>query len=278
MNTPPALSIAFSPCPNDTFIFNALINQMITPRGFSLSEVFYEDVETLNRWAMSGKMAITKLSFHALGHCLDTYELLQAGSALGRGCGPLLVCRDREKFSALKNPRIAIPGQYTTASLLLKMCFPEYRNTSELRFDHILAAVAEGRVDAGVIIHESRFTYEAHGLQCFNDLGAWWEESTGHPIPLGCIAARKDLGSERIAQIDSAVYDSLSWARQHPSLGCEYIKEHAQEIDDEVIASHIELYVNDFTLGLGSEGLAAVREFLDRGNACGAFSGTSACI
>lgn len=267
----PALSIAFSPCPNDTFIFNALVNGMVRPDGFTLSKTHYEDVETLNLWAMSAKTDITKLSFHALGHVLDSYGLLCSGSALGRGCGPLLVCKNKEQFSSSKS--IAIPGKFTTASLLLKMCFPECKQLKEMRFDQIMPAIEAGIVDAGVIIHESRFTYLQHGLELIQDLGVWWEETTGFPIPLGGIAVRKSLGAELIAKVDNAVRQSLLWARNYPDECSSYIKSYAQEVDDDVIASHINLYVNDFSVNLGCEGVAAVHEFMERGHACGAFPG-----
>nr|MBF0221156.1 1,4-dihydroxy-6-naphthoate synthase [Desulfobulbaceae bacterium] len=272
----PSLSLAFSPCPNDTFIFNALVNGMTRPDGFSLSEVHYEDVETLNLWAMSAEMDITKLSFHALGHVLDSYELLCSGSALGRGCGPLLVCKKGARFSSPK--AVAIPGRFTTASLLLKMCFPEFTQLKEMRFDQIMPAIVSGSVEAGVIIHESRFTYRQHGLELVQDLGLWWEETTGFPIPLGGIAVRKDLGPELIAKIDGSVRQSLQWARQNPEKCHDYIKRYAQELDDTVIANHINLYVNDFSVNLGHEGLAAIHEFLDRGYGCGAFPGRASQV
>jgi 1,4-dihydroxy-6-naphthoate synthase len=274
----PALSLAFSPCPNDTFIFYALVNGLVRPQDFALAAIHYEDVETLNRWAMQGKMDITKLSFHALGHVLDSYELLCAGSALGRGCGPLLVCRDADKFSKMAETTIAIPGKYTTAALLLRMCFPDCTHCVEMRFDQIMPAIVAGKVDAGVIIHESRFTYQQYGLQQIRDLGLWWEETTGYPIPLGGIAVRKGLGTELIERIDSAVLESLRWARRTPEKCQEYISHHAQELDPRVIESHIGLYVNDFSLNLGPEGLAAVHEFIERGHECGALPGRASGV
>jgi len=278
MNPAPNLSIAFSPCPNDTFIFYALVNGLVCPQRFTLAEARYEDVETLNRWAMQGKMDITKLSFHALGHLLDSYELLCSGSALGRGCGPLLVCRDAEKFSKKADRIIAIPGKYTTAALLLRMCFPDCRQCVEMRFDQIMPAIVAGTVDGGVIIHESRFTYPQYCLELVRDLGAWWEETTGYPIPLGGIAVRKDLGLELIEEIDAAVFESLQWARRAPGDCRDYIRHYAQEIETDVIESHIGLYVNDFSLNLGSEGLAAVHEFIERGHDCGAFAGRASGV
>jgi len=184
MTTP--LTLGYSPCPNDTYIFYALTHNKVALPGMQLADPLLEDVETLNSWAMEKRLDITKLSFHALGHVLDEYCVLSAGSALGRGCGPLLVARPGFDLSQLGSARIAIPGHLTTANMLFRMYSPVSGNLIELRFDEIMAAVANSEVDAGVIIHESRFTYGEQGLICLQDLGQWWEESTGHPIPLGC--------------------------------------------------------------------------------------------
>ena len=194
------ISLGFSPCPNDTFIFYGLVHGRINTfhsAGVAFAEPVLEDVEQLNLWALAKKLDVTKLSFHALGHVLDEYCLLSAGSALGRGCGPLLVAGSAVPVEKLQGMTIAIPGKLTTAAMLLQMFLPDCRQLVVMRFDRIMEAIRKGEVDAGVIIHESRFTYEAEGLVCLQDLGMWWEKNTGLPIPLGCIAARRSLGSRK---------------------------------------------------------------------------------
>ncbi len=263
------LSIGFSPCPNDTFIFCGLVNGMIPLAGWSLEPAILEDVETLNQWAMQGRLDITKLSFHAMGHVLEDYVLLNAGAALGRGCGPLLVAGRKVDPHAFADLTVAIPGEYTTAAMLLKLYAPAWKNILILRFDEIMEAIESGRVDCGVIIHESRFTYKGRGLELITDLGAWWETISGHPIPLGGIVARRSLGRDLIVKIDRAVKSSIQWARQN-TLSCRtYINEYAQELDASVINEHIGLYVNDFSENLGGEGVAAVDFFLHRGRQAG---------
>jgi 1,4-dihydroxy-6-naphthoate synthase len=265
------ISIGYSPCPNDTYIFYALAHGLInTP--LVLAEPLLADVEELNRRAMREDLDVTKLSFHALGHLLDHYVLLSAGAALGRGCGPLLVSRDQD-FVPHRGARIAIPGKYTTAALLLGLYLSGGAQTVVMRFDRIMAAVAGGEVDAGVIIHEGRFTYREQGLACLQDLGQWWEEETGFPIPLGCIAAHRRLGRDIIREINRAIRASLLWLRDHPGAGQPYIRYHAQEMDEKVLDSHIQLYVNDFSVDLGKEGIGAVQELLRRGRERGLFSG-----
>lgn len=265
------LTLGFSPCPNDTFIFNALVHGQTCGESLNFGEAILADVETLNEWALAGRLDVTKLSFHALGHLLDRYVLLMAGSALGRGCGPLLVAR--EKFSPSELPRltIAVPGKYTTAAMLLRMYSPVALTTRVMRFDEIMPAIVAGEVDAGVIIHESRFTFQEHGLLLLQDLGAWWEQETGFPIPLGGIVAKRSLGKEKIQAIDRCIRASVSSAFASPEAGMPYIRQHAQELDDRVIKEHIGLYVNPFSLDLGEEGVAAVREFLERGRRLGVF-------
>ncbi len=257
------LSLGFSPCPNDTFIFYALTHDKIDAEGVQFDQPYLEDVETLNDWAMQGRLDVTKLSFHALGHVLDKYCILSAGSALGRGCGPLLICRPGMKLDKMK--KVAIPGRYTTAALLFRMFLPGCSNLVEMRFDTILEAVEKGEVDGGVIIHESRFTYADQGLQSLVDLGQWWEDISGLPIPLGCIAARRSLGKERLAKIDKAIQKSLQFSFNEPKKCLPYIRMHSQELEDSVIQDHIGLYVNDFSLQLGEEGVAAVLAFLEKG-------------
>ena len=265
------LSLGFSPCPNDTYIFNGLAHGRTPMAGARFSAPLLEDVETLNDWALQGRLDVTKLSFHALGHVLDRYALLRAGAALGRGCGPLLITGSGDKPADIADWRIAVPGAYTTAALLLRLYQPACASLTVLRFDRIMAAIASGEVDAGVIIHESRFTYQQLGLECVQDLGLWWEQTTGLPIPLGCIAARKTLPESLRAEIEAAIAASIRWADAHPAEGWSYIREHAQEMEPEVINSHIGLYVNHYSRDLGEEGLHAVRELLRRGAEAGLF-------
>jgi len=258
------LSLGFSPCPNDTFIFHGLVHGAIeTSCEFNRPQL--EDVETLNSWALSSRLDVTKLSFHALGHVLDDYCVLSSGSALGRGCGPLLVAEKKLDLQRGKQLKIAIPGKYTTAAMLFRMFAPQCSNLVEMRFDEIMKHIKNGNVDAGVIIHESRFTFENEGLTSLQDLGQWWEELSGYPIPLGCIVARRSFGSTLLQQIDRAIHDSLTRAFTHPSECLEYIRRYSQELDQKVIDDHIGLYVNSFSLNLGEEGRRAIKHFLDLG-------------
>lgn len=272
------LTLGFSPCPNDTFIFYGLVHGAIDPAGLSWVPPLLEDVETLNLWALQKRLDVTKLSFHALGHVLDEYCLLAAGSALGRGCGPLLVTKNVTSLASLSHRRIAIPGQYTTAALLLKMLLPDCDQLVTMRFEQIMPAVADGSVDGGVIIHESRFTYRQHGLVCLQDLGQWWEDLSGLPIPLGGIVARRSLGRAALARIEQAIRYSVDYALANPDRCLDYIRVHSQEMDEAVVQQHIGLYVNNFSRDLGSDGLAAVDQFLARGRAAGALPATDAVL
>ena len=260
-----AYTLGYSPCPNDTFIFHALAVEALDPECHLFSDISLADVETLNRWALKGLLDVTKLSFHALAHVGDRYSLLSAGAALGRGCGPLLVAGPSVTINDIASARIAIPGRYTTAAFLLRLFRPSLSGFVEMPFDRIMPAVAAGEVDAGVIIHESRFTYPSFGLTCLQDLGAWWEELTGLPIPLGGIAARRQLGDEAIFLIERCIRASVRHAFADPLSSRSYVKHYAQELDDNVIAEHIKLYVNPFSEDLGDEGRAAVREFFRMG-------------
>jgi 1,4-dihydroxy-6-naphthoate synthase len=266
------LTLGFSPCPNDTYIFNGLVHGKVPLTEVAFAEPLLEDVETLNDWAMQGRLDVTKLSFHALGHVLDRYALLHTGAALGRGCGPLLITGTGDKAASVDDWKIAIPGAYTTAALLLRLYQPDCRHLVVMRFDQIMEAVASGTVDGGVIIHESRFTYQQLGLQCVQDLGQWWEQATGLPIPLGCIAAKRTLAPAVREEIEAAIAASIRWADAYPEECRDYIQAHAQEMDPEVIGSHIGLYVNHYSKNLGEEGLHAVRELLRRGAVAGLFS------
>ena len=263
------LSLGFSPCPNDTFIFYGLVHGLIELPCVTFAEPVLDDVEQLNLWALAGKLDVTKLSFHALGHVLDEYCLLSAGSALGRGCGPLLVAATGTPHEDVSAMTIAIPGKLTTAALLLQLFLPDCHHLVEMRFDQIMGAVKSGVVDAGVIIHESRFTYDEQGLFCLQDLGRWWEDSTGLPIPLGGIAARRSLGRDRIKAIDRAIRSSLEYAFAHPDACLPYIRNNSQELRVDVVRSHIELYVNEFSKDLGQEGEAAIQVFMERGRQTG---------
>jgi 1,4-dihydroxy-6-naphthoate synthase len=262
------LTLGYSPCPNDTFIFHALVHGHVAIPGIQIRERL-EDVETLNQLAGETVLDLTKISYHALGHLRENYALLRSGGALGRGCGPLVIAAEPASMADLRGKRIAIPGLLTTANLLLQLYGEGYGNIAVMRFDRIMPAICSGEVNAGVIIHESRFTYAKHGLLKILDLGEWWEKTSGLPIPLGGILARRDLGAELIGRLDQAVHDSLAYAHVHPGEARSYIRQHAQELEDEVIDNHIELYVNDFSLNLGSEGEQAVSELLGRAEARG---------
>jgi 1,4-dihydroxy-6-naphthoate synthase len=248
------LDIAFSPCPNDTFIFHALLSGKIDPRGHEF-HAHISDVEDLNLRAMQGLYAVSKLSFFAWLSLRGRYTLLDSGAALGRGCGPLVV--SRPGGADLAEAHIAIPGNYTTAFLLMRLWMPGARRFTAVRFDEIMPGVADGRFDAGLIIHEGRFVFPLFGLEKIIDLGEWWEGETGLPIPLGCIALRKDLDALR-GDLNALLRSSVEYARTHPDASREFVRAHAQEMDDTVIDQHIGLYVNDFTVDLGDEGRRAI--------------------
>jgi len=251
------LSLGYSPCPNDTFIFYALTHNKVSLPGKRVVERL-EDVETLNQLALKRRLDLTKISYHAFGHLREDYTLLHSGGALGRGCGPLVIAPQKTDMEKLRGRRIAIPGTLTTANLLLQLYGTGYENVVVIPFDQIMPALKRGEAEAGVIIHESRFTYRQAGFHQVVDLGSWWETESGLPIPLGGILARRDLGTGTIQEIDRAIRASLEYACNHPLEPRTYIKEHSQEIEDKVIDEHIRLYVNDFSLDLGEQGLAAV--------------------
>lgn len=262
------LTLGFSPCPNDTYIFHALVHGLVETPGLVFRERL-EDVETLNRLALEGVLDVSKVSYHALGFLRDEYLLLRSGGALGRGCGPLVVTKGTGSMKDLRGKPIAVPGRYTTAALLLRLFDPSLDNLVYLPFNEIMAGVARGEFAAGVIIHESRFTFPEYGLTKLLDLGAWWEGETGCPIPLGGIVARRSLGRETVAAIDAALRASVAHARSNPSAASAYIRAYSQEMSDEVCAAHIGLYVNDFSLQLGAEGELAVATLLGRAEAAG---------
>lgn len=264
----PALSLGYSPCPNDTFIFYALSHGRIALPGVRISERL-ADVETLNQLALAGVLDLTKVSYHAFGHLREQYVLLRSGGALGRGCGPLVVAPQALVMDDLKGKRIAIPGRLTTANLLLQLYGAGFEELLILPFEQVMPAVLRGEAAAGVIIHESRFTFHQLGLHQVLDLGAWWEAETGLPIPLGGILARRDLGPDLIQQLEGALTASIDYAHSHPIEPRAYIKRHSQELADEVIDKHIDLYVNAFSRTLGPEGERAVTELLRRAEARG---------
>lgn len=263
-----SISLGYSPCPNDTFIFHALTHGLVSRSGLLFKERL-EDVETLNRLVLAKALDVSKISYHLLGYVREDYCLLTAGGALGRGCGPLVVSKKYESMEQLQGRRIALPGRYTTAALLLRLFNPALTDIIYLPFDRIMGAIADGSVDAGVIIHESRFTYTGLGLVKLLDLGDWWEQETGHPIPLGGIVAKRSLGSEVIADINGLLRQSVEFAFADPGKANAYIRAHSQEISDEVCAAHINLYVNDFSKDLGQEGAAAVNMLVGRAEASG---------
>lgn len=269
------LSLGFSPCPNDTYIFDALIHHKIDTGDLEF-DVEYHDVETLNNKAFQRELAITKLSYHAFAYAIEDYELLDAGSALGFGVGPLLITQNRtlaeelmkyagrELPEQLKNLTVAIPGKYTTANFLLGLAFPDLRNRKEVVFSDVERSVAEQDVDLGLIIHENRFTYEEKGLHKVIDLGDFWEKTTGSPIPLGGIVVRRDLPKEIKEKVNRLIHESVEYAFAHPKSGIDYIRSHAQEMDEAVMYKHIELYVNRYSSDLGRTGRAAIEKMFEQ--------------
>ena len=270
MSTPSApITLGFSPCPNDTFIFDALVHGRIDTEGLTF-EVTLGDVEELNRRAFRSELAVTKLSYHAFGFLTERYRLLRSGSALGRGVGPLLVYSKKENFGGVtKNTTVAIPGRYTTANYLLGFAYPSTGPTTELLFSEIEDAVLNGAYTTGLLIHENRFTYAERGLALVADLGRVWEERSGYPIPLGGIVVRRDLDGEVQRRIGRVLRRSVAYALTHPSVSADYVALHAQSMDPAVRRQHIELYVNDYTHELGKEGREAVRHFIGHGRASG---------
>jgi 1,4-dihydroxy-6-naphthoate synthase len=262
------LTLGYSPCPNDTFIFHALVSGIVTAEGLGFRERL-EDVETLNRLAADAALDVTKVSYGAIPHLVREYVLLRSGGALGRGCGPLVVAREPFTAKGLAGKRIAIPGRNTTANLLLRLFAPNADPGIELVYSDIMPAVERGEVDAGLIIHESRFTYPQHGLVKVVDLGEWWEQATGLPIPLGGILARRSLGGKTIRAVDDAIRRSVEHAFDHPDAWKDYVRAHAQEMDEAVQRQHIDLYVNRFTADLGDEGERAIHELFARARAAG---------
>jgi 1,4-dihydroxy-6-naphthoate synthase len=252
-------SLGFSPCPNDTFIFDAMIHGKIDTEGLEF-EVIMEDVEALNRRTFAGKIDITKLSYHAFAHLTAKYQLLNAGSALGNNCGPLLIAQKPMTANEINAANIAIPGKMTTANFLLNMAFPKAQNKNEVIFSEVEAMVVSGKVDAGLIIHENRFTYEQKGLVKIMDLGEYWETTTGLPIPLGGIVVKRNMSQEQKMKIDRVLRRSVEYAFSNPDSVMPFVRAHAQEMNEAVMKSHIDLYVSDFTVNLGARGRLAIQK------------------
>ncbi len=251
------LSLGFSPCPNDTFIFDALVNKKIDTGDFEF-EVVLEDVQTLNRWAMESKLDISKVSYGVWPLLQKNYSLLDSGGALGKGVGPLLISKNNILLKDIDQLTIAIPGEQTTAHLLFSLAFPHARKKKFMVFNQIENAVLEDEVDCGVIIHENRFTYMQRGLVKQMDLGAYWEEKTKSPIPLGGIVMRQSFTDHERKEVDRLIRDSLAYSEAYyPDLS-DYVTEHSQEMQESVMRQHIDLYVNQFSLSLGEEGRKAV--------------------
>lgn len=267
------LTLGFSPCPNDTFIFDAMVNGKIDTRGLTFDYVM-EDVETLNQWAMAGKLDITKLSYNTFLHTVDKYALLHSGSALGKGVGPLLIAKQALDLSNAADFKIAIPGINTTANLLLSLALPDAKNKTEVLFSEIEQAVLDGTYDAGLIIHESRFTYQQKGLVKLIDLGDWWEQEMNAAIPLGGIVVKRELGSELAATIDAVIKDSLAYSwKYYPQLSS-FVECNAQEMEEAVMRKHIDLYVNEYTTDLGDIGRAAIQTMFSKAKAAGIITTT----
>jgi len=264
------LTLAFSPCPNDCFMFDAMVHGRIDLEGLEF-DVTLADIEALNQSAFAGSVDVTKLSFHAYAYCADSYVLLDAGSALGRNCGPLLI--SKREISAAKvaegQVSIAIPGKYTTANFLCGLAFPRAQDKTPLLFSDIEPALLDGRFDAGVIIHENRFTYADKGLRKIVDLGEFWESETGAPIPLGGIVIRRSLPEDVKARVNRVMRRSVEYAFAHPEASRDYVRAHAQEMDEEVMRRHIELYVNEYSVDLGPDGRRAIDVLFERARTSG---------
>ncbi len=257
-------TLGFSPCPNDTFIFDALVNKKINTEGLDF-DVVLEDVETLNQWALQGRLDITKLSFPAFFQSLNHYRLLDSGSALGKGVGPLLISKSKVKSEkAIVNQKvIALPGINTTGNLLFSFAFPEARQKEHMIFSAIENALLNNEVDLGVIIHENRFTYQQRGLHKVLDLGEYWEEKIKAPIPLGGIAIKQSIERPVALKVNELIRKSLDYAFAHYPFISDYVKHHSQEMSEEVMRQHIDLYVNNYSLSLGEEGRSAIRKLFE---------------
>jgi 1,4-dihydroxy-6-naphthoate synthase len=253
------LTLGFSPCPNDTFIFEAMVHNRIDTEGLEF-DWFLADVEELNRKALDGSVDVTKMSFHAYARAASGYLILDSGSALGRSNGPLVVSKRKIMPGELDGVMIAIPGRYTTANLLFSLFWPGATRKREYLFSDIPEAVLSGEADAGLIIHETRFTYSTMGLSMVADTGAMWEEMTGLPVPLGGIVVSRSIDQATAEKVNRTIRRSIEYARESPQESVDFIREHARETDEEVTREHISLYVNDFSLSLGEEGRQAIEK------------------
>jgi len=259
------VTFGFTPCPNDAFAFHALVHGLV-PAPLEVEPVLL-DIEELNRRAGAGELQLTKLSFGAAAAAEGWYRLLRSGAALGRGVGPLVVAREKRSLEETARGRIAVPGRETTAFALLRLAAPALGEVVELRYDRILDAVVAAEVDAGLIIHESRFTYREHGLVSVADLGEWWEAETGLPVPLAGIFARGDLEPELVDGAEAAIRASVEYAFAQPEASRDYVRSLAHELSDEVCSAHISLYVNEHSVDVGDEGLAAIDRLIGRATA-----------
>jgi 1,4-dihydroxy-6-naphthoate synthase len=255
------LTLGFSPCPNDTFIFDALVNKKIDTGEFEF-DIFLEDVQTLNQWALQKKLDITKTSYGVFPLITDNYDLLDSGGALGKGVGPLLISKKQIPVSDINKCTIAIPGKNTTAHLLFSLAFPEAKKKEFMIFSEIENAVLNGDVDCGVIIHENRFTYQQKGLVKIVDLGEYWEKETGYPIPLGGIVMSNDHDFEIQKKINSLIKQSVEFAFSNYPLLADFVKQHSQEMDEHVMRQHIDLYVNNYSITLGKDGEQAIKKLM----------------
>lgn len=268
MNSEQNLSMAYSSCPNDTFIFKAIARNLIDLKGYSFNFAM-EDVETLNQNAEKGIYDITKLSFAAFGRLMDKYALLRTGSALGEGCGPLIISLPASKLGTAEKPTVAVPGMGTTAYHLFRFYMDDLFKDIQpeiipMPFEKIMPAVKAGQADFGVIIHEGRFVFQSMGVELQADLGQWWEEKTQLPIPLGCIAVKRDMPEEDACKIQSLIKESIEHAFANPDMAYDYIRTYAQEMDENVISQHIELYVNEYSKDIGTKGEKAIATFLEK--------------
>ena len=266
-----SLTLGFSPCPNDCFIFDAMLHGKIDTEGLKFQSIL-EDVEALNQRAFKNELQITKLSYHAFIYLTSFYQLLTSGSALGNGCGPLLIAKDEKVKTKLTKGlplKIAIPGKYTTANFLFSLAFPSVTLKEEVLFSKIENAILAGEIDAGVIIHENRFTYEQKGLKKIIDLGEYWETQTKAPIPLGGIVVHRSLPENLKQKINRVLQKSVEYAFANPKASLDFVKAHAQEMSEEVMYKHIRLYVNNFSIDLGKEGKRAINVFFEKAKSAG---------
>ncbi len=257
------ITLGFSPCPNDTFIFDALINNKIDTEGLEFEAVI-SDVEDLNKWAFKKKLDVTKLSYHAFSYVVNDYALIDAGSALGNNCGPLLI----KKPETILNPEslIAIPGKYTTANMLLSLAYPKLKNKTEILFSEIEDKIISNKTDAGLIIHENRFTYHQKGLEKIADLGEYWESKTNLPIPLGGIMVKREIPRSTRKKIEKVLKKSIKYAFENKSCSASFIKSHCKEMQQDVIDAHINLYVNNYSLSLEEKGKRAIKTLFQKLN------------